>query len=71
MRAGGDVKEYHFIRPLPVVAQRHLDRVAHVPQLPGLGAPELHAPGDFSIMDVQARNDAFDQHDFVFGEKRG
>ena len=71
VRAGGDIKEYHFIRPLPVVAQRHLDRIAHIPQLPGLGAAELHPPGDFSVMNVQAGNDAFDQHDFSLAENRG
>ena len=62
MRAGGDIEENHFIRALLVIAEGQFDGVADVAQFAGLGPAELHAAGNFAVMDIEAGNDTFGQH---------
>ena len=62
MRAGGDVKENHFVRALLVVAEREFHGVADVVQFAGLGFAELDAARDFAVVDVKARDDTFCNH---------
>ena len=62
MRGSGDVKKYHFIRALLIIAQREIDRVADVGQATGLGLAKLHASGDLAIMNIQARYDTAGEH---------
>jgi hypothetical protein len=62
MRARGDVEENHLIRTLLIVALRERDGVADVAQSALLGAAELHATGDFPVVDVKAWDDAFGEH---------
>jgi hypothetical protein len=63
MRARRDVKENHFIRPLLVVAQSKLDRITHIAKFTSLGLSELHASRDLAVMHIQARYDAFSNHE--------
>jgi hypothetical protein len=58
MRAGRDVEKHHFVGALFVVTDGQFDRVAHVAEFSGFGAPELHAARDLAAVNVQARNDS-------------
>ena len=62
VRARGDVEKDHFVRALVVVAERQFHRIADVAQPAFLGAAELHAARHFSIMNIEAGNDAFREH---------
>jgi hypothetical protein len=62
MRGGGDVKKNHLIRPLRIVADSQLDRVAHIFQAAGFSLAELDAAGDLSSMDIQAGDDTSGEH---------
>jgi len=62
MRAGGDVEENHLVRALVIVTQGQLHGIADIAQPALLGAAELDAAGDFSVMNVETGNDTFCQH---------
>ena len=70
MRAGGDVEEDHFVGALLVVAEGQFDGVADVAQFAGFGLAELDAAGDFAVMHIQTRNNAFCQHGLVLARGR-
>jgi hypothetical protein len=59
VRAGGDIKEDHFIGALGVVAEGEFDGIADVFEAAFFGASELDAAGDATVMDIEAGDDAF------------
>jgi hypothetical protein len=63
MCARRDVEKHHLIRALVVVAHGQFDRVTDFAQAAGLGAPELHAAGHFSVVNVEAGDHTFGQHE--------
>ena len=62
MGARGDVEEDHFVRPLIVIAKREFHRVSHVSETAVFGASKLHSPRNFSVMDIEAGDNAFREH---------
>jgi hypothetical protein len=60
--AGGDIEEDHFIGALFVVADGEFDGVADDAEAPFFGAAELDAASDFTVVDIEAGNDAFREH---------
>ena len=67
--AGGDVEEYHLVRALVVVTHGELHRVADIAQSALFGAAKLHAARDLSVVNVQAGNDAFREHEAMAANK--
>ncbi|MEK0447087.1 MAG: hypothetical protein RLZZ399_2408 [Verrucomicrobiota bacterium] len=63
MGAGGDVEENHFVGSLRVVAQGQFNGVADVFESALFGSAELDTAGDFSIVDVEAGNNALGEHE--------
>jgi hypothetical protein len=62
MRAGGDIEKHHLVRALLIVLQSELNRITHIAQLALFGLAELDAASHLTVMNVQARNDAFCNH---------
>ena len=54
MSGGCDVEKDHFIRALLVVADREIDRIAHVTQLAGLSFAELNTARHVAIVNIEA-----------------
>ncbi len=59
---GGDIEEDHFIGALFVVADGEFDRVADDAEATVFGAAELDTASDFTVVDIEAGNDAFREH---------
>jgi hypothetical protein len=60
MRTGRDVEENHLVGSLFFVTLCELDWVADVAQLAFFGKTKLNTASDFSIVDIETRNDTFE-----------
>ena len=60
--AGGDIEEDHFVGALFVVADGEFDGIADDAEATVFGAAELDASSDFTVVDIEAGNDAFSEH---------
>jgi hypothetical protein len=68
--AGGDIEKNHFVRALGVIPQSQFHRIADVTQPTFFGAAELHAAGNFAVMDVETGNNALGEHESSENEAR-
>ena len=70
VRAGGDVKEDHFIGTLLIVAQSKFHGIPYIAQLTRFRAAKLHTARYLTAMHVQTGNDSFRQHLIAESNKR-
>jgi hypothetical protein len=68
--AGGNVKKNHFVCALGVIPQSEFHRIADIAQPAFFGSAELHAAGDFAVMDVETGNNALGKHECLENEAR-